>query len=256
MTDKPILYMPAMVRALIDRRKWQTRRVLKPQHLNNYSSTGRVVDYNGNGRLGLEFVHNERGLWDATTNPSGLSAWVVPFSYAPGDRLWVKERWARVAVPGNIDPGEVVYAVEDTRYDYGGPWRSPLFMPRGASRLTCVVTDVRAQRIQDISEEDARAEGCPYPPEWAGRYVDRDETARAWFKSLWNQINGAPSPRYGPRDAEGRKVISHYESYPWAAGTRVETHRGKPHYIWGNPWVAAYGFDMHPCNIDRMEVVA
>jgi hypothetical protein len=63
-------------------------------------------------------------------------------------------------------------------------------MPRWASRITLRITDIRVERLQDISEDDARAEGCPYSAEWAGRFVDRDETAKTWFKSLWNKING------------------------------------------------------------------
>jgi hypothetical protein len=128
----------------------------------------------------------------------------------PGDTLWVRETWGAVSptdepVPLALGQCEIEYRADlppgctdgpgewpaDARDDPEAPkWRPSIHMPRWASRITLRITGVRVERLQDISEDDARAEGCPYPPEWAGRFMDRDETAKTWFKSIWNQING------------------------------------------------------------------
>jgi len=104
-----------------------------------------------------------------------------------------------------------------------------MHMPRWASRLTLTVRDVRVQRLQDISEADAQAEGClmdPEPDEYGGLMpaeIAHDngigdvgwDSARDWFANLWNTINGPDA---------------------WEA----------------NPWVAAISFDVHRGNIDEV----
>ena len=89
-----------------------------------------------------------------------------------GDLLWVKEKF------GGIDPHWHYAATSDL----SGPWKSPLYMPREASRITLEVTGLRAERLQDISNDDAIAEG-----------VSTSEDLPAWvfFKDLWQSINGS-----------------------------------------------------------------
>ena len=94
--------------------------------------------------------------------PGNASAFVCPFGVV-GDRLWVKETF------------------ED---DEGG-WRPSIFMPRWASRITLEITDVRVQRLQEITEEDARAEG--YHPKINDSLPDW--TAKESFKILWDSLN-------------------------------------------------------------------
>jgi hypothetical protein len=156
-TDRPILFSAPMVRALLDGRKTQTRRVLKPQL-----------------------------LFDAADVCIGQA--LAP-KFDPGDRLWVREKlsynWQAAAWDYAAD-GSWVKACRlpdpsPERYRQGV--LASMFMPRWASRLTLLVTDVRVQRLQDISERDALAEGVAL----AG--LAGVEPVGA-FALLWMSING------------------------------------------------------------------
>jgi hypothetical protein len=175
MTERPILFSAEMVRAILDGRKTQTRRKMKP----------------------AKAKRPKRWLID----DAAVNGLVCPYG-EPGDLLWVREAWRvhksydvlnAARVYGAMG-GDVAYCVDylatPRNEDFWGRGRPSIHMPRWASRITLRITDVRVERLQAISEDDARAEGCPYPPEWAGRFMDRDETAKTWFKSIWNTING------------------------------------------------------------------
>ena len=146
----------------------------------------------------------------------------IKIPIAIGDRLWVRETHAYV---GSVDPGWLLYRAngyenECIRHGFDRPfppenkvtWRPSIFMHRKVSRLTLTVTDVRVQRLHDISEADAKAEGPHQHEEWPDNYYT---TWRGAFAALWNSING--------RDA-------------WDA----------------NPWVAAYTFTAQHGNIDEV----
>ncbi len=119
----------------------------------------------------------------------------------PGDRLWVREKFAqRGCVARSDDPLHqnlpVVYAADTSEY-YS--WHSPLFMPRWASRITLELVNVRVERVQDITPADAIAEGCP-GGEHGDRYAAVDQ-----YKQLWQSIY-----RKNPARC--------WESNPWAWG--------------------------------------
>jgi hypothetical protein len=175
MTDRPIIFSGPMVRALIDGRKTQTRRVLKPQpgELDN-------VFRDGGGHW---HVTDSQGAW--------MSELRIP--YAPGDRLWVRES-------AHIDGREVNYRTDS---EAGGAnasgwgWRSPIHMPRWASRLTLTVTDVRVQRLQQIRFTDTLAEGVEETDFYAKRHracleqnVGCGSVSFDSFADLWNSIHG------------------------------------------------------------------
>jgi hypothetical protein len=171
MTERPILFQGEMVRAILCGRKTQTRRAIKP--VPTFNGGGAIFD-GGDGQE--DFVE---------------PYWVFPETCKygqPGALLWVRETWA--PLPGSVVLNVAFYRADTKAAPDDVRWRPSIHMPRWASRITLRITDIRVERLQDISEDDARAEGCPYPAEWAGRFVDRDETAKTWFKSLWNQING------------------------------------------------------------------
>ena len=232
MTDKPILFSGPMVRAILEGRKTQTRRALKPQPCPTSL-----------------FVQTAAG----TTYDAGKGRPFGHVSYAPGDRLWVRENHSW---PASWDADNPVSKMGHIWYPAGRPAlgrvsdypkpadhgkvRSSRYMPRWASRLTLTVTDVRVQRLQEISERDARAEGCEDEP----MYPELGTTVHA-FRDLWDSLNAKPKP-------VGGKITTHYVSYPWAGEQRTETHRGKPHHIYPNPWVSATTFTAHRCNIDQM----
>lgn len=102
-----------------------------------------------------------------------------------GDRLWVRETYREIGQKG------FVFYKADQSPTQQGPWRSPIYMPRWASRITLEITDVRVERIQEISEEDAKAEGDQNPFEGL-THVDGtpiQSSAILRFKSLWNVLN-------------------------------------------------------------------
>jgi hypothetical protein len=109
-----------------------------------------------------------------------------PPKFASGDTLWVRESWTLAADDARPD-GFPVYRADGTPKSPHGPWRSPIFMPRWASRIALSVTAARVQRVQDISEADAMAEGAQpvfVPPDCGSApHVEG-------FRALWDSIHG------------------------------------------------------------------
>ncbi len=169
MKSRPIIFSTESVRAILEGRKTQTRRVLKPQPF---------IDESGNFCSPLtanELKQKKRGMHNWGQGVDGkpwLKEFVkkCPFGI-PGDWLWVRETW-RPRDPCIDDCGHVDYCTcpcfGDYRYaaeysdavvqDYG-PWKSPMFMPKTASRITLEIVSIKAERLQDISDSDAKAEG-------------------------------------------------------------------------------------------------
>lgn len=246
MTDRPILFSGPMVRALLADRKTQTRRDLTktfaryPQ-LDGYETNGTLKPIDGRSVPCVEFIHSKLGLWHPEENPKGRSGWYVPLKAAVGDRLWVRESFRGskgydAHRPSTWSHWPVHYEAEgapDPRdeLEMNGRLRPGIHMPRWASRLTLIVIDVRVERLQDISEEDAVAEGMRrvtrggmngyeyHGQHWA-THVDGENavcwpTAKDSYAQLWDQINGRGA---------------------WEA----------------NPWVAAYTFSVIKQNIDQI----
>ncbi|HGM5918322.1 TPA: hypothetical protein ACKP5X_000585 [Stenotrophomonas maltophilia] len=168
MAERPILFNGAMVRAILTGRKTQTRRAVK----------GEALEWLGISKFGPEYV--------ATPGND-----LCPFGH-PGDRLWVRETWTNAWDEERnqwTDPERYHYradGIEAAHVDGMGrsPWIPSIHMPRRACRLVLEITDVRVERLQAISEADARAEGVD--PEMP------DECALA-FDRLWTSINGPAS---------------------------------------------------------------
>ncbi|ERX41067.1 TPA: hypothetical protein NKN97_003005 [Pseudomonas aeruginosa] len=214
MKERPILFTGPMVRAIIEGRKTVTRRVMKYQPhedasvtVGNYNVT--VVDRHGEQQPGPEAF----GAWWS----DGERGCICPHGQ-PGDQLWVRETWTDVNMCGA--PALAYRADEDIRdlmeepgflddrgaFNYDDPrvkpypfacwyaeldqarWRPSIHMPRWASRILLEVTAVRVERLQDISEEQARAEG--YPAERECETGGSGLDAWLWFRSLWGEING------------------------------------------------------------------
>jgi hypothetical protein len=189
MKERPILMSSPMVRAILDGRKTQTRRIVKPQPKRGWH----VEPFN--------CLHNGPSVLYA--RPSCLAgefttAVRCPYG-APGDRLWVRETFGRTN-PGGEDG--VYYYRADGRnpdslggkpFDFDLAWTPSIHMPRAASRITLEVTGVRVERLQEISDADAIAEGAPgYDEEVDAPPPDTDHewSYRASFQKLWNGING------------------------------------------------------------------
>jgi hypothetical protein len=196
-----------MVRALLDGRKTQTRRIVKPQPPAEAVDAG-VIMSGSPAANGVWCWLDSRDLLDASQVGDDFRC---PYG-VPGDRLWVKETWGLndyryerepipKARPADLDEGGLTFrATEwDTEVRNELRWRPSIHMPRWASRLTLAITDVRVERLHDISEGDAWAEGISIqapPDKDGGRHfgvdgmkIDEKTAARA-FGSLWSGING------------------------------------------------------------------
>lgn len=170
-----------MVRAILDGRKTQTRRVVKkiPCACGVWDPTETpAIDERGH------YMEGHSGVWwcecclsDPIKCPYGK----------PGDRLWVRETWGRLDINGTVE-----YRADENPKSVG-VWRPSIHMPRWASRITLEITGIRVERLQDISEDDARAEGVTAIPLPGGKrcYV-------AEFSNLWESINGDGSWNLNP----------------------------------------------------------
>lgn len=192
MRERPILFAGPMVRAILSGEKTVTRRVMKPQP------------------TVTETYLREREAWvdGLTLSDHVNNAWQsgfidVPCPYGePGDRLWVRETYGdagcRLTYRADLDDGAHCMVKR---------WIPSIHMPRSASRILLEITAVRVERLQDISEDQAKAEGLrwhslykqwgglethpasrPECPQW--RWYESPITA---FRQLWASINGAES---------------------------------------------------------------
>lgn len=253
MADRPIIFSAPMVRALLEGRKSMTRRVLKPQPHQNAAGLW-VAHFGKRGffqttadQVGVSFL--VRG---ALRYAPGDRLWVreacraEELSQPPGERPATKaeqEQLGRTRVPvlSELDGADGVRYLADNEwriienslsasdrwlelFHYRGRGNAgighnvpPIHMPRLASRLTLVVTEVRVERLQEISEADAVAEGAPRElAKIDAVRLGATATHKAGFQNLWDSLHGPEA---------------------WDA----------------NPWVAAVSFTVHRCNIDRME---
>lgn len=204
-TARPILFSAPMVRALLAGRKTQTRRIVKPQPSSIFTGFG---DFLGT-IIGRDTVM--------------ACVWKFPYGES-GDLLWVRETLTHDATRGHF------YAANGDALDYerepppsiGLPMKSisSIHMPRWASRITLRITDVRVERLQEISEDDAIAEGIDGPlcaeftTKAPSRFNLMPAAVHAFF-GLWESLNGEGS---------------------WAA----------------NPWVWVLSFEVIRSNVDKV----
>ena len=187
MKERPILFSGAMVRALLAGTKTQTRRVVKPQPSNGWAFETPPVF----GRI--TSTHTKRGRFGAFLRRGIGTDFpeidLIPCPYGqPGDRLWVRESFARV--PTACGSEDIVFAADyqDGSDRAAGVRYTPsIHMPRAVSRITLEITGVRVERLQDISRGDAMAEGCPFPN------MAQGPDPRDWYAELWGAINGPDS---------------------------------------------------------------
>jgi hypothetical protein len=194
-----------MVRAIREGRKTQTRRVVKDATWRFWDCAGFTPTYYHGGIV-----------WHSPANQKSAMP-DIPYSHrmeqrcpfgGPEDRLWVRETWREMGSAQRTDGG----ISDDCRRDQicyradvpgdPGPWRPSIFMPRRFSRITLEITEVRVQRVQDISEADAMAEGVVgMEKQLAGGTTDQDPDsglefamatdARFAYQVLWDSINTA-----------------------------------------------------------------
>ncbi len=209
MTLKPILFNTEMVLATLEGRKKETRRLVKPQPPRNAR---------------LELIGDKRHAMDMSIEspgPDDHRIYTPP--YLPGDVLYVRETFMKKET---ADRKPTYLYKANPAYEnvtFGSPWRPSIHMPKKAARLFLRVTDVRVERLQEITDEGSEHEGI------CGYYVGMGESAYSRY-SNWNEAK------------------NHLYDYPRGAFADLWTHTLKPtdigKYGWtANPWVWVIEFE-------------
>lgn len=222
--SRPILFSSEMIRAILDGKKSMTRRIIKPQPHDINDRTSEEVN----------------AAWQ-----EGFVPVKCPYGTV-GDVLWVREGFTI------LESNEIIYKADSSPAPYGlqllpdgsyfdGRWKPSIHMPRWASRITLEITDIRVERLQDISEEDAKAEGLkaitkdggitikygipdtdglPGTDNFGWQWQDWHIDPRMAYKLLWESINGAGS---------------------WEVNPFVWVIQFKPHLVNVDDYIAALG---------------
>lgn len=225
MKERGILFNAEMVRAILDGRKTQTRRIMKPQPKTNENGDIWWPSNICQSMINIkEMMQDNEGVW------AGIAGIACPYGGA-GDRLWVRETFALL---GNEDgvcvgwndnilkageeqaariykasceqkdgdyglwsiPDDADWKPHTDNHKYDGTWTPSIHMPRWASRITLEITDVQVERLQEASDDDFKAEGYPLGRELTGGSTD----AFCWFRHLWDSVS---------------KPDCNFESNPW-----------------------------------------
>jgi len=205
MKERPILFFPSMVRAILAGTKTQTRRAIKPVG----NDEGFVLQDYGDGPWPYRSEDGESGFYRDSHGYDVEERIKCPYG-RPGDRLWVRESFSgpycmeaqdgmAAAAPSKWAHKSRIWYWADGQPTHGD-WTRPrpsIHMPRWASRITLEVTDVKVERLQDISEADAMAEGIVNAGDDNGyQLADTSHyagTASESYASLWESINGPGS---------------------------------------------------------------
>ena len=203
--ERPILFSGAMVRKILAGEKSQTRRVITPQpeHKQVHQYRGETI-YDDEHRMFCWKDLVLENIWDFPNNEDRRAlAGRCPYD-APGNHLWVRESWGRFDADHIINQKRFYYAADTLpgtdgdriRLDYGYKYKPSIHMPKEASRITLEITSVRVERLQEISENDAVAEGVGEAVSDASGVIGygNDSTRypvnfRNGFHLLWDEIN-------------------------------------------------------------------
>ncbi len=228
--SRPIPFSAPMVQALLEGRKSQTRRMVKPQPTKDANSMGWVHSSSDRTREG-------RFLWLQGARSEVIKC---PFGKV-GDVLWVRETLQlKCLVPTNLNSSSnlEVAAIYKTNPDKAFVWKGnakreyipSIHMPRWASRLTLEITAIKVERLQDISEENAIAEGVIFE------------------SNVPATLEGIPLHRHYVPIGKG-EVISGWDAQD-CYGNLWESLNGKDSWD-ANPWVWVIEFKTHKCNVDE-----
>lgn len=220
MSIKPILFNTDMVRAILDGRKTVTRRVFK-----GAPDRDDLKPYHVRGTYGLITTTNSR-VYESTP------------PCVPGDILWVRETWGTWSRTDGIMP-KIYYKADGGAPD-GIKWHPSIHMPRAAARIFLRVTDVRVERLQDITEEGVFQEGIS--EEYADNIAEPDCQHTIYFPDM------APGPCWV---CDPCKKCPYYFSYPelfgWFVWNETIKPADRPRYGWAaNPWVWVIEFERLP----------
>jgi hypothetical protein len=213
MADRPISYKPEMIRAQFEDRKNNTRRVIT-----RLLRFGPITEFGPSTTPGYDWHFRDRRMsWNDLTHAELLA--VCPYGVV-GDRLWARER---------------------------------RFMKRAESRITNLLTDVRVERVQDISEEDAKAEGVEslFTVEEAAERPEFDCDPMPYRNYLWHGNVGRGITQ--KQSDEWQHQFSDYKGARGSFSSLWHMLNAKRGYGWdANPWVWALTFNVIRTNIDQI----
>lgn len=203
MKESGLIFNREMVRAILNGTKTMTRRIMKKQPPDGWYPVGTRDVADTVARTYTKGVIDRHGCLQAGPEVFGVAddTWGIasPFGQ-PGDRIWVRETWVHIDDEGDKFDGmgsQTYWRASCRQSDdawlkkRGLKWKPSIHMPRKAARILLDITEVRAERLNDISEADAEAEGIDFL-----RHIpDADETlsARQLFEFLWISIYGQES---------------------------------------------------------------
>ena len=228
--EKPILFKGEMVRAILDGRKTQTRRIVdvSPERILTKEQREAGFTFSFADAFGADFtwlpkvsgnsddpklmqrLRAIQHLLVPVRHPKDTEKWgdcpmnriYCPFADEPGDRLWVKETFTLHTTAKELGNPIVFYRARNDEILSKNKWKPSIFMPRWASRLALEIKTVRVERLQDISEEDAKKEGVQ---QFEGGYFNyiagepfQGMTAKQSFETLWQSIHGSESWQANP----------------------------------------------------------
>lgn len=184
MKERGIIFNSEMVRAILDVRKTQTRRIMKPQPKTNENGDIWWPSNICQSMINIkEMMQDNDGVW------AGIAGISCPHG-GVGDHLWVRETFkagvcteSTIAYKATHKPSDL----EEGWYEEI-KWTPSIHMPRRYSRITLEITNIRVERLNDISNDDAKSEGC-----WYGRgggVPDKAITPSDQFPTLWEEIYG------------------------------------------------------------------
>jgi len=244
--ERPILFNGDMVNAILDGRKTQTRRVLKSQPDVHVDHFRHVTTCAKTGRMEWQACNKANQPVYAFQKKPCFVTEIAQFPYGqPGDRLWVRETFQGPLVDQEEMEKDPTWIKDMSRYEnpehcaYRASgdsceffdaaieetvqrWKPSIHMPRWASRIMLEIVSVRVERLQDISEADAMAEGCQAVEGCRWRTFAEAEagipmhqhTAKDAFSALWERINGPDSWDANPwvwviefKRAQARKMV-------------------------------------------------
>lgn len=253
MAIKPILFSGPMVRALLDGRKAQTRRILS-----RLGGFGKITEFGPSNTTGYDWHFRDRAMRWQDLQQSQLKA-ALP--YRVGDFLWVKEAWRASPDYDAYPPRELshwpIHYEADGEADQNlavhmcGRRRASIHMPRWASRLTLRVTEVRVQRLQEISEVDARAE-APVSEYTVGQA--RADEALSWDNISPDAPDDAPLyiAEFRDDDSDYALSLSARDGFS-ALWDSLNAERDGGAFSWAsNPWVVAVSYEVVAANIDQV----
>ncbi|QTH12517.1 hypothetical protein C4C32_18205 [Pseudomonas corrugata] len=229
--ERPILFSAPMVRAILEGRKTVTRRAIKVQP---------HIDASGNFCVGRS-NYGQDGYGKPVTKHFVKDC--CPYG-KPGGRLWVRETFMdllgtgvehrptidsliqRYCYSADVRPGSFA---DETRKDYGLKWKPSIHMPRAASRILLEITDVRVERLKDISDEQAQAEGCFFTD--YGKHCFHGGHG-------WKDVG----------DCQAVAGHQQREGWMWDKTTSHEQCLGSARHAFGNLWNKVNGSDAWDAN--------